>query len=139
MTIRNSFKASHTLALLAGSALLIAGGCAGQRTAASGGESVTAPTATTATAVEGTRIPVDSTQPIEADAVTLAVKGLSCPQCASNIDRTLKRIDGVRFIEVDLAAGEVNLALGGKMRPSPARLSQAVAEAGFSIDSVVAR
>ena len=124
-----------TAAVVAAGTLVALGGCA------SGGKPISAAEASSPAgpAAGGRALAVESTEPIEAEAVTLAVKGLSCPQCATNIDRTLGRIEGVRFLAVDLAAGKVDMTLGGKSRPSPARLAKAVSEAGFSIDAITVR
>jgi copper chaperone CopZ len=63
----------------------------------------------------------------------LWVNGLGCPQCASNIDLQLKRVRGVRDVRVDLSVGKVTLNVAGASRPSPARLGDAVADAGFTL------
>ena len=74
-----------------------------------------------------------STQPLGTTAAVLWVNGLGCPLCASNIDRQLKRVDGVTSIIVDLSRGKVTLGLLPGKQPSPARLGAAVEDAGFTL------
>jgi copper chaperone CopZ len=76
---------------------------------------------------------VESTEPITADAATLWVNGLGCPLCATAIDLQLKRVPGVASAKVDLSVGRVDVMLTGKTRPSPARLRDAVKDAGFTL------
>lgn len=71
--------------------------------------------------------------PIAADKATLYVEGLSCPACATNVDHQLKDVQGVRFVEVDLGDGTVDLTLGGSVRPSRATLARAIHDSGFTL------
>lgn len=81
-----------------------------------------------------------SETPIRADRVVLWVNGLGCPLCASNIDRQLARVDGVQSVSVDLGRGKVVLTLKpGAAHPSPARLGDAVEDAGFTLVKVEPR
>jgi copper chaperone CopZ len=83
---------------------------------------------------------VRSEAPLRADRVVLWVNGLGCPLCASNIDKQLARVDGVQAIAVDLSQGKVTLTLKpGAAHPSPARLSDAVEDAGFTLVKVEVR
>lgn len=74
-----------------------------------------------------------SKEPLKAEAATLYVNGLGCPLCATNIDMQLNRIKGIASTKVDLSTGKVDLAFVGPDRPSPKRLSDAVADAGFTL------
>jgi copper chaperone CopZ len=74
-----------------------------------------------------------SREPVTADAVTLWVNGLGCPQCASAIDLQLARVAGVRDVRVDLSVGKVDLVITGKARPSAWQLGEAVKDAGFTL------
>ena len=74
---------------------------------------------------------------IASDNATLWVNGLGCPLCASNIDKQLIRVSGVSKVNVDLSDGRVDLAFkSGSTHPSPARLADAVADAGFTLVKV---
>lgn len=77
-----------------------------------------------------------STAPIAADKAELYVNGLGCPLCASNIDKVLTQVPGVISADVDLAQGTVLVAFAGPQHPSPHRLSEAVADAGFTLVKV---
>jgi copper chaperone CopZ len=74
---------------------------------------------------------------ITSDRVVLYVNGLSCPQCATNVDDQLKRVRGVQSVQTDLSNGRVTLELTpGKPHPSPATLAEAVEDAGFTLVKV---
>lgn len=71
---------------------------------------------------------------IKARWVTLYVNGLGCPQCASNIDLTLAKIDGISWMYVDLGHGVVQMKMAeGAKHPSPLELKNKVADAGFTL------
>lgn len=74
--------------------------------------------------------------PILADRVTLLVNGLSCPLCASNVDKQLGAVPGVSDVSVDFAAGTIGLSLSDP-RPSPMTLARAIDRAGFTLVRIV--
>jgi copper chaperone CopZ len=80
-----------------------------------------------------------STEPLSTTVATLYVNGMGCPLCATNIDLQLERVKGVQTVNVDLGVGKVDLTLGGKERPSPARLARAVEDAGFTLVKIETR
>lgn len=80
-----------------------------------------------------------STQPLTGSMATLYVNGLGCPLCATNIDLQLKRVKGVEVTKVDLSTGKVDLAMVGPSKPSPKRLHDAVADAGFTLVKIESR
>lgn len=81
-----------------------------------------------------------SKSPIESDGVLLYVNGMGCPLCASNIDKQLVRIAGVKTVKVDLGQGHVALGLApGAKHPSPHTLGEAVEDAGFTLVKVESR
>jgi len=86
----------------------------------------------------GEPVEVSSDLPIDAAAATLYVKGLSCPLCATNIDKQLARVAGVQTVHADLATGEVYVEFDAKVRPSAAALSRAVVDSGFTLDRIEA-
>lgn len=65
--------------------------------------------------------------------ITLNVAGLSCPQCATNIDLTVKRVKGVSGVEVDLGAGQVRVSMLPGQSASRAQIERAVRDAGFEV------
>ena len=81
-----------------------------------------------------------SKAPIESDGVLLYVNGMGCPLCASNIDKQLVRVAGVKTVKVDLGQGHVTLGLTpGAKHPSPYTLGEAVEDAGFTLVKVESR
>jgi copper chaperone CopZ len=67
----------------------------------------------------------------------LYAKGLSCPLCASNIDKTLKELPGVEYAKVDLSTGKVVVYHDPANPPSDEALARAVDDAGFTLDRIV--
>ncbi len=119
----------HTARLLTFIVLsLVLTGCSGPATM---GEYEEKPITHTVTPADIER--AKSTQPLTSNAAVLYVNGLGCPLCASNIDRQLKRVRGVTSINVDLSVGRVELGLLTGKQPSPARLGDAVEDAGFTL------
>jgi copper chaperone CopZ len=79
-----------------------------------------------------------SKEPIKADEVVLWVNGLGCPQCATNVDAQLERLPGFKSMSLDLSTGKVVMALQGDKRPSPHQISEAVLDAGFTLEKIEA-
>lgn len=84
------------------------------------------------TASEKDRDYLSSKTPITANNVTLAVNGLSCPLCATNVDKQLGSLRGVQDIRIDFEKGEIDLQLKDP-RPSPSSLARAIDQAGFTL------
>lgn len=74
-----------------------------------------------------------SAAPLTSERALLYVNGMGCPLCATNVDVQLKRIRGVEDATIDLGAGTVAISMPGQTRPSPKRLADAVADAGFTL------
>jgi copper chaperone CopZ len=70
---------------------------------------------------------------------TLVVKGLSCPLCASNLDKRLLKLPGVQSAVIDLGTGTVHMKVVEGASPTDAELAKAVEAAGFSLDRVEAK
>lgn len=68
--------------------------------------------------------------------VVLTVHGLSCPLCASNVERPLRRLDGVRDLTVDLKTGEVAVQLTPGHSVTRSQLLKAVTESGFTLKAI---
>lgn len=75
---------------------------------------------------------LSSKSPIESSSVTLAVNGLSCPLCASNVDKQLQDVAGVGDIKIDFATGQIDLTLTDP-KPAPFALTRAIDRAGFTL------
>ncbi len=81
----------------------------------------------------------NDSQPLAASAATLTVEGLSCPLCASNIDKQLMEVEGVESVRVNLSSGQVQLALKDNPRPSRRALADAVDRSGFTLTKIETR
>ena len=71
--------------------------------------------------------------PIAGDGAQILVTGLSCPQCATNIDLQLLRVAGVKQVSVDLGIGLVDVDFGPGPHPSRQVLAQAIVDSGFTV------
>ncbi|WP_221435472.1 heavy-metal-associated domain-containing protein [Algisphaera agarilytica] len=68
---------------------------------------------------------------------TIDAKGMSCPLCASNIDRRMQKLDGVSWTKIDLGKGQVIVGLEDDTpAPSADELFQAVNDAGYTAGEV---
>lgn len=77
-----------------------------------------------------------SAEPLPGDSATLTVQGLSCPLCASNVDKQLLKVAGVRDVSVDLGAGLVKVRFDPATAPSEATLRKAVEDSGYTLAAV---
>ncbi len=101
--------------------VFVFGGCAGSQHAGgdAGGEGAASLT---------------SEAPIEASSVVLEVHGLSCPLCATNLDKKLEGVSGVNMVSVNLEDGLVQVGFDdASPRPSPRMLAKAVTDSGFTL------
>ncbi|MEY4675001.1 MAG: Heavy-metal-associated domain [Planctomycetota bacterium] len=78
--------------------------------------------------------------PMTTKGATLTVLGLSCPNCATNIDLSLKALPNVQEVYVNLDTGLVDVAFrDADPRPSPLQLATAVRNSGFTVVAVQGR
>lgn len=117
--------------------LAILAGCAS--TPSGGGTEATEENAVVHQATEADLAAIKSKDPISAESAVLYVNGLGCPLCATNVDRQLLRLRGVKTAVVDLSSGTVTIGLTGERRPSPATIGAAVEDAGFTLVRIEAR
>lgn len=66
----------------------------------------------------------------------LFVKGLACPLCATNIDKQLLRVPGVRAVSVNLGTGEVLAELEPGHLPTREQLARAIMLGGLTLDRI---
>jgi copper chaperone CopZ len=76
------------------------------------------------------------TQPITAPRATLIVHGMSCPLCASNVDKQLLEVPGVTLASVNMGSGEVTVTFAPKARVTRKQLEDAVYKSGFTLAEV---
>jgi copper chaperone CopZ len=67
---------------------------------------------------------------------TLIVHGLSCPLCATNVDKQLRALPGVRSVKVNLGNGEIGVSFSPAGAPTNDQLAKAVTESGFTLVSI---
>jgi Cu+-exporting ATPase len=61
-----------------------------------------------------------------------AVTGMSCASCAANIERALRKVEGVREANVNLALGRATVLYDAAL-VGPRRLAKAVRDAGYGV------
>ncbi len=74
--------------------------------------------------------------PISASSATLVVHGMSCPLCASNVDKQLLEVPGVTLAAVNMGSGEVTVTFAPKARVTRKQLEAAVYKSGFTLAEV---
>lgn len=62
---------------------------------------------------------------------TYHVKGMTCGHCVSAVSQELRRVEGVRSVDVDLASGTVSVA--SDIPLDEALVGAAVDEAGYEL------
>lgn len=62
--------------------------------------------------------------------VTIPVEGMSCASCAAHVKKTLRSIEGVTAVEVDLAQRAAHVSYSGT-EVSPERLTAAINDLGY--------
>lgn len=117
--------ASSSILLLA-VALLTAGGCASQPTES--------PNAQSTAASAGDLAPADVY--LKSEQATLVVHGMSCPLCATNVDKQLLEVPGVSHASVDMGTGQVRVTFAPKARVTRKQLEDAVYKSGFTLTEV---
>lgn len=74
-----------------------------------------------------------STTPLDSGPLKLYMNGLSCPLCATNVDKQVDDLPGTSDVKVDLKSGIVTVWLEGKERPSAKQLADAADQAGVTL------
>src|SRR6476660_5893844 len=85
------------------------------------------------TATQASKTPAISDQPVSPPTATLLVHGLSCPQCASNVDKQLLAVSGVQQVHVNLGNGQVVVLVSPDRPPTGAQLAAAVKKSGYTL------
>lgn len=109
-------------------------GCAGGSSSAtaSGGEAG----AVTHQASEADRASTHGSSPVQGPYVRLAVNGMGCPQCVTNVDEQLERQLGAKDVRVNLESGIVTARFDRV--PTPDQLNKAIDDAGLTLVKVEA-
>ena len=82
---------------------------------------------------EPAKSPTISNQPVTPPTATLVVHGLSCPQCASNVDKQLLAVKGVQQVNVNLGNGQVVVLVSKDQPPTGTQLAEAVKKSGYTL------
>jgi copper chaperone CopZ len=82
---------------------------------------------------ETTKSPTITDQPVTPPTATLVVHGLSCPQCASNVDKQLLAVKGVQQVNVNLGNGQVVVLVSKDQPPTGMQLADAVKKSGYTL------
>jgi copper chaperone CopZ len=90
-------------------------------------------TAIDAPSLEAVEAYASDPTPIRTPTATMAVHGLSCPLCASNVDKQLLRMPGVESVSVDLYDGKLNIRVSQDAPPTRGDLAKAIHESGFTL------
>lgn len=81
-------------------------------------------------------VTASSAAPLPGESATLTVQGLSCPLCASNVDKQLLKVAGIQDVSVDLGAGLVKVRFDPAQAPSEATLRKAVEDSGYTLAGI---
>lgn len=90
-----------------------------------GGCATTTPATPTST-VAAKPLAEVSDKPLTGSSATITVHGLACPLCAKGVDAELRKIPGMKTVEVDLGTGIVKVTFDPATPPSRKALSDAV-------------
>ncbi|MBL0871571.1 MAG: heavy-metal-associated domain-containing protein [Phycisphaerales bacterium] len=131
---RGGFVASVAVSVVG---LMVLGGCAGSRAGGSGGGGSVAgnpdENAVMHTVTAADLASAKGSTPVASKDVVLWINGMGCPQCVTNVDLQLERIDGAKDVRVDLANGKVAVRFEKEPRPTPDRIAKAVSDAGLTL------
>lgn len=71
-------------------------------------------------------------QPRPDKQAVLAVKGLACPFCVHGLEKQLRRLPGVKNIDVSLGRGRAVITFDGASKVTNQQIARAVRKAGFT-------
>lgn len=80
---------------------------------------------------------LESDKPVETSSLVLAINGMGCPLCVTNVDRQLLRLPGVAAVKIDMGSGTAAVTLGKPPRPSPRQIRHAVEDAGLTLVKII--
>ena len=62
----------------------------------------------------------------------IKISGMSCAHCVARVEKSLKNVDGVKEVKVDLETGKASVKYNPK-KVEPSKLEDAVKEAGYDV------
>ena len=66
--------------------------------------------------------------------IKLAINGMHCASCASNIERSLKNVKGIKSVSVSMMLKKANVDMDDNV--SDEELKKAVSRAGYSVTGI---
>lgn len=79
----------------------------------------------------------DDLLPADTTSVVLQVSGLSCPLCATNLEKELTSLPSVNGVDIDLETGRVTVGLSGGLLPTRSTLRRVVVGSGFTLNEII--
>ncbi len=71
-------------------------------------------------------------QPTSDKQAVIAVKGLACPFCVHGLKKQLRRLPGVKNVDVSLGRGQAVVTFAGGSKVTNQQIARAVRKAGFT-------
>ena len=68
--------------------------------------------------------------------IKIEVKGLACPYCAYGLEKDLKKVEGIEFIEIELKEGLVYTSVPTDLKPTKEKLKKVVEDSGFTAGEI---
>lgn len=68
--------------------------------------------------------------------IKIEVKGLACPYCAYGLEKDLKKVEGIDFIEIELKEGLVYTSVPTDLKPTEEKLKKVVEDSGFTAGDI---
>jgi len=68
--------------------------------------------------------------------VLVHIDGLACPFCAFGVEKHLKKVNGVKKVQVNLGEGTAHLILEPGSEVSGEQIQQAIKKAGFKASEI---
>lgn len=72
----------------------------------------------------------------EVSHVSIAINGLGCPFCVYGLEKQLKKVDGVKKVDIELKTGLAFITLENGTSPNISMFQNAVKKAGFTPQTV---
>ncbi len=66
----------------------------------------------------------------------LLVEGMTCASCAGAIEKRLKKVEGVRSVDIAIKAGKVTVTSKENAAIDPAKAKSAIEEAGYKVITI---
>ena len=75
------------------------------------------------------------TQKTKTEKISLPVEGMTCASCVARVEKSIKKLDGVESVAVNLASEKATLSID-KSKVNIAEIKKAVEEAGYKLIKV---